>query len=117
MSSDRVIAVDSRDLPWEERPQPLGKLTYRKDLFSDPDTGMEVRLVRYPAGYLGAAHTHHCGHGVYVLEGTFRTHEGTYGPGSFAWFAEGESMQHGATADGDATVLFVTNKPFDIQYV
>jgi len=25
-------------------------------------------------------------------------------------------MEHGATADGDVTVLFITNKPFDIHY-
>jgi hypothetical protein len=25
-------------------------------------------------------------------------------------------MEHGATAEQDVTVLFVTNKPFDIHY-
>jgi hypothetical protein len=25
-------------------------------------------------------------------------------------------MEHGATADADVTVLFITNKPFDIHY-
>jgi hypothetical protein len=25
-------------------------------------------------------------------------------------------MEHGASADGDATVLFITNKPFAIHY-
>jgi hypothetical protein len=25
-------------------------------------------------------------------------------------------MQHGASADGDCTFLFITNKPFDIHY-
>jgi len=25
-------------------------------------------------------------------------------------------MQHGAAAEGDVTVVFITNKPFDIHY-
>jgi hypothetical protein len=25
-------------------------------------------------------------------------------------------MQHGASADGDCTFLFITNNPFDIHY-
>jgi quercetin dioxygenase-like cupin family protein len=111
----KVVAVRGNELAWEERPKPAGT-TFRKDLFGDPDTGMEIRLVRYPAGYMGPAHAHHCGHGLYVLEGTPRTHEGTYGPGSFVWFAEGEWMEHGATAAGDVTVVFITNKAFDIYY-
>jgi quercetin dioxygenase-like cupin family protein len=77
---------------------------------------MEVRLVRYPAGFVNPLHTHHCAHGMYVLEGTLVTHEGHYGPGHFVWFPEGNVMEHGATAEQDVTVLFVTNKPFDIHF-
>jgi quercetin dioxygenase-like cupin family protein len=62
-------------------------------------------------------HTHPCGHGMYVLEGNLVTHRGTYGPGSFVWFPEGEAMEHGASAQGDVTVVFITNKPFRIDYV
>jgi hypothetical protein len=51
-----------------------------------------------------------------VLEGTLTTHQSEYGPGSFVWFPEGGKMQHGASVDGDATLLFFTNKPFDIHY-
>ncbi len=92
-------AVDSGQIPWSERrnehvPGPI----FRKDLFSDPETGMMVRLVRYPAGVINPAHTHPCGHGMYVLEGTLVTHRGEYGPGSFVWFPEGEVMTHGASA-------------------
>ena len=45
------------------------------------------------------------------------THKGTFGPGSFVWFPEGEAMEHGAKAEGDVIALFITNKPFDIHYV
>jgi hypothetical protein len=35
---------------------------------------------------------------------------------SFIWFPEGMTMAHGATADNDVNILFITNKPFDIHY-
>src|SRR5262249_21247337 len=77
----------------------------------------EIRLVRYPAGLVNPAHTHPCGHGLYVLEGQLDTHKGTFGPGTFVWFPEGEVMEHGASPAGDVTVLFITNKSFRIDYV
>jgi hypothetical protein len=53
---------------------------------------------------------------MYVLEGTLVTHDGQYGLGHFVWFSEGCHMEHGATAEQDVTVLFITNKPFEIHY-
>ena len=118
MDSKQLIAVDANAKPWEERfNEPTGKTLFRKDLYADPDTGMEVRMVRYPAGFINPLHTHSCAHGMYVLEGTLVTREGRFGEGSFVWFPEGNVMEHGATAEKDVTVLFITNKPFDIHYV
>jgi quercetin dioxygenase-like cupin family protein len=118
MPTSSFFAVDTTQMPWEERPnERIGRALYRKELFSDPETGMLVRLVRYPAGVINPSHTHPCGHGMYVLEGTLVTHKGTFGPGSFVWFPEGEVMEHGASAGGDVTVVFVTNKSFRIDYV
>ena len=117
MDPQKLIVIDAPSQPWEERfNEPTGKVLFRKELFTDPGTGMEVRLVRYPAGFVNPLHTHHCAHGMYVLEGTLVTHEGRYGPGHFVWFPEGNVMEHGATAEQDVTVLFVTNKPFDIHF-
>jgi quercetin dioxygenase-like cupin family protein len=90
---------------------------YRKELYTDPEAGALVRLVRYPAGVINPRHTHPCGPGMYVLEGKLVTHTGTFGPGTFVWFPEGEVMEHGASSEGDVTVLFVTNKTFRIDYV
>lgn len=113
-----LIAIDTRALPWEERfNEHLGKSLFRKNLITDPDTGMEVRLVRYPAGVINTLHTHPCAHGMYVLEGTLVTHAGRFGPGYFVWFPEGMPMEHGASAEADTTVLFITNKRFEIHYV
>jgi quercetin dioxygenase-like cupin family protein len=116
--ADELIAVDAGALPWEARfNEHLQRTLYRKNLYTDPDTGMEVRLVRYPAGVINTRHTHPCAHGMYVLEGTLVTHAGRYGPGSFVWFPEGSVMEHGASPEADTTVLFITNKPFEIHYI
>ena len=118
MPSSSFLAVNSNELPWEENfNEKIGRVLLRKPLFNDPETGMLVRLIRYPAGAINPAHTHPCGHGMFVLEGNLVTHNGTYGPGSFVWFPEGEVMEHGASSDGDVTVVFVTNKAFRIDYV
>jgi quercetin dioxygenase-like cupin family protein len=39
----------------------------------DPDTGMMIRLVRYPAGFMNKWHFHPRAHGMSVLEGTLVT--------------------------------------------
>ena len=117
MSDKEMLGIDTNSVPWEEHyTEFLGKSNDRKRLLQDPDTGMEISLVRYPAGFTTTWHTHPCAHGMYVLEGTLVTHEGSYGPGTFVWFPEGSVMEHGATTASDVTVLFITNKPFEIHY-
>ena len=59
-------------------------------------------------------HTHPGAHGIYV---TLVSHQGSHPAGSFAWFPEGGKMQHEASADGDGTFPFITNRPFGIQHV
>lgn len=85
-------------------------------LHDDAETGMWIVKMMYRAGHTTTWHTHPCGHGMYVLEGTLVTHQGDFGPGSFVWFPEGGMMQHGTTLTDDATFLFMTNKPFDISF-
>ena len=117
MANQALIAIDTNAMPWEERfNEKIGRALYRKNLIEDPETGMEIRLVRYPAGIINPLHTHPCAHGMFVLEGTLVTHSGSYGPGTFVWFPEGTTMEHGASADGDTTVVFITNKRFEIHY-
>ncbi len=118
MVKQEMIAIDTTTMPWEERySAPLGKTNFRKLLVQDPDTGMEVRLIRYPAGFVATWHTHPCAHGIYVLEGTLMTHAGTYGPGSCVGVPVGMLMEHGATPQEDAVVMFITNKKFEIHFV
>ena len=118
MNQSNLIAIDTHTVQWEERfNEKIGRALFRKELYTDPETGALIRLVRYPAGVINPRHTHPCGHGMYVLEGKLVTHVGTFGPGTFVWFPEGEVMEHGASSEGDVTVLFVTNKAFRIDYV
>jgi len=118
MNESKLIAIDTRSMPWEERfNERIGRALFRKELYTDPETSAVIRLVRYPAGVINPRHTHPCGHGMYVLEGKLVTHAGTFGPGTFVWFPEGEVMEHGASTEGDVTVLFVTNKAFRMDYV
>ena len=118
MPNNSLVVINAAEAGWEERfNEKIGRPLFRKDLFSDPETGVMIRLVRYPAGVVNPQHTHPCGHGMFVLEGKLVTHEGTYGPGTFVWFPEGIVMEHGASPEADVTVLFVTNKSFRIDYV
>ena len=112
-----LTVVDTTTAAWAAFPIPqLGVELPAMPLIDDPDTGMQVFKIIYRAGFTNPWHTHPCAHGIYVLDGTLRTHRGTFGPGSFVWFPEGGSMEHGATEDGDCTFLFITNKPFAIHY-
>lgn len=115
--SPGFFALDTSTLPWERRENPhLPAPIFRKVMHTDSETGVFFQLVRYPKGVVNPDHTHPCAHAMYVLDGTLLTHKGRFGPGSFVWFPEGEVMHHGATTEGDVTVLLVSNKPFSIHY-
>jgi quercetin dioxygenase-like cupin family protein len=116
-----ITNIDTNREPWQILTiQQTGAKIPFKPLLSDPDTGMQVFLIRYDAGFTNVWHTHPCAHGFWVidgiLEGFDRKGKHEFGPGNFAWFPEGGWMQHGATKVNDCTFLFITNKPFAIFY-
>jgi quercetin dioxygenase-like cupin family protein len=118
MTENNMIAIDAAAQPWEERVSALlSGSHFRKVLLQHPQAGVEIRLLRYPAGFTMSWHTHSVAHGMYVLEGTLVTHAGTYGPGSFVWFPKGMIMQHGASKTEDVVMLFINEGKFDIQFV
>jgi quercetin dioxygenase-like cupin family protein len=118
MSAEKLQVFDANAMPWEERFVPeLGKALFAKRFLEDLEIGVTVRLVKYPAGFTNSWHTHPCAHGMFVLEGTLVTHQGSFKSGHFVWFPEGMTMEHGATQREDVTVLFITNKKFEIHYV
>jgi quercetin dioxygenase-like cupin family protein len=118
MITGKIEVVDPSKVEWSETLiEHIGRPFYIKPLLNEPETGMGVVMLRYPAGFTNPHHTHPCGHGMYVLEGKLVTHRGEFGPGTFVWFPEGETMQHGASPDQDMVALFITNKPFGIEYM
>ena len=116
--TSQFLAIDTTTLPWEERfSEQIGKAIFRKEFFSDPDTGMMVRLVEYPAGVINPAHTHPCGHGMYVLEGNAGDAQRDIRPRQLRLVSRRGRDGARRTADGDVIVVFITNKPFRIDYV
>ncbi|GGA34841.1 cupin domain-containing protein [Paenibacillus physcomitrellae] len=115
----KLIAKDIHNMEWDELVKENTDIRmYEKKLLNDPDTGMLINYCYYPQGFITPWHIHDkMSHGMYVLEGTLYTSQGSFGPGSFVWFPEGIVAEHGAAAEGGATVLFITNAPFNITYL
>jgi len=68
-----------------------------------------------PRRVINVRHTHPCAHGMYVLEGNAGDPRRTLCPGSSCGFRrDGDGAW--ATPERDVTVLFITNKPFEIHY-
>ena len=111
------IPVDAvRPLDFKHVSRNTGNTTYEQYFVRDEETGMSVKFIRYPKGGVTPLHDHHCAHGMFVLRGTLVTDRGSFAPGSFVWFPEGDVMTHGASAEEDCDCLFITNKAFDIHY-
>ncbi len=116
-SADEYYAIDTNSVEWEASHNPkLGVDLGRLMLRMDPRTATEIRMIRYPKGVMNPAHKHPCGHGIFVLEGTLKTHRGEYGPGTWVWFPQGDVMEHGATDDSDVVGIFITDGAFEINY-
>lgn len=113
-----LTVVDTTTAGWQGFPiEYIGANLEHVPLVDDPETGMTVLKMVYRAGFTNPWHSHPCAHGIYVLDGTLKTHQGQFRAGSFVWFPEGGIMEHGATQEEDCTFLFFTNKPFAIHYV
>ena len=115
MNND-VILFHKNEIKLDKHISKIGKVSYSKVVYTDPNSGMLIKYVHYPKGTIARDHTHHCGHGMYVLKGTLYTDQGDFEEGSFVWFPEGVVMAHGAK-DTDVDCVFITNKPFDIDYL
>lgn len=101
---------------WIQVEQPQGSTFMDKQMIQDA-TGMVVNMTHYPKGYWKPYHRHTCSHGMFVISGRLKTDDGVYGPGTFVWHPEGYKCGHGATDEEDCVFLFVSNKPFDIEFL
>lgn len=117
MKAEEMIVVQADTLLWEESSDIEVGLAKYRTLHKDLETGIEVRIIRYPAGVKTPRHAHLSAEGMYVLEGTLVTWAGSYGPGSFVWFPEGTVMEHGASKDHGVTVLSISDKALKTYFV
>ena len=93
--------------------QPIGV----RLLHSDPGSGEEHYLIRYPAGLRGRMHRHTAAHTIVVLEGRLDANGQVIGAGAYAHFPAGEAMRHQAAEDGPCLFVVLFHGPFDVQIV
>lgn len=111
------ILVDTNRMEWFYRmASTSGKLFSKKALHQDKDTGMEINLMRYPAGFTTECHAHPCSQGFYIIQGQFHSDQMIYGPGTMLWYPEGCIAEHGATAYEDCVCIQFSNKPQKMLY-
>lgn len=111
------IVSDVGRMPWEYRATSTdGKFFGKKALHLDPETGMQINYMCYPAGFTTYKHTHPAGHGFYVLSGQLKSNGAYFGEESFVWYEEGCVAEHGATAYENLICLQISNKTFSIEY-
>jgi len=86
-----------------------------RQLYSDPISGEEHYLVRYPPGTRGRLHRHTAAHTIVVLEGRLDANGQIIAPGSYAHFPAAEPMVHQATDDEACLFLLLFHGPFDVE--
>lgn len=114
----KPIYFEQQKLPWETITDAhLGKQFKDMKLIFDEDTGMVINLSIYPKGYYKTKHVHSCAHGILVLQGTLKTDEGEFGPGTFVWYPAGTVMSHGATDREECLFLYIQDKKGALTYL
>ncbi|HEY6296218.1 MAG TPA: cupin domain-containing protein [Streptosporangiaceae bacterium] len=91
--------------------QPIGL----RLLYSDPFSGEEHYVVRYPAGLKGRPHQHTAAHTIIVLDGQLDANGRVIGSGSYAHFPAGEVMRHQAAGEGPCLFVLLFHGPFDVR--
>ncbi|MDF7637935.1 hypothetical protein PT285_00585 [Lactobacillus sp. ESL0791] len=96
---------------------------YLKDILTPEQIGGCVYLIDYPETHITEWHNHTFSHGMYVLNGVYCNQsqydqtEKYYGPGSFVFGPKGQVMRHGAAAGQHCYGIFITDKPFSLNYL
>ncbi|MBQ6474823.1 MAG: cupin domain-containing protein [Clostridia bacterium] len=84
-------------------------------MISDTDfDGMQITCILYPAGFRRPAHSMSAGSGVYVIDGSFTTEEGTFEKGTLIWHPKDHVYSY-STQTG-CKLLFITSKACEGTY-
>jgi quercetin dioxygenase-like cupin family protein len=86
-------------------------------LHTDPATGAEHYVIRYPPGLRARLHRHTAAHTIVVLEGRLAVNDRVVGPGAYCHFPAGEPMFHTAAGEEGCTFLILFDGPFDVEAV
>jgi quercetin dioxygenase-like cupin family protein len=84
-------------------------------LFTDPTSGAEHYLIRYPAGLRAQPHRHSAAHTIVVLEGSLRVNETVIGPGAYAHFPAMSAMLHAPAGNEGCLLVFIFDGPQDVE--
>lgn len=102
---------------WIEKEEPKGCFFDDKPMITDPLHGAVFNFSHYREGFWKPYHRHTCSHGIYVIDGEMQADDKIYGPGSFVWDPAGYQGGHGAAPGKDCHFLFISNLPFDIEFL
>jgi quercetin dioxygenase-like cupin family protein len=86
-------------------------------LYTDPDSGAEHYLIRYPAGLRTRLHRHTAAHTIVVIEGGLEVNGRVIGAGSYCHFPAGEAMRHAPEGDDSCLFVIIFDGPVDAQPV
>jgi quercetin dioxygenase-like cupin family protein len=84
-------------------------------LYTDPDSGAEHYLIRYPAGLRTRLHRHTAAHTMVVIQGSLEVNGKVIGAGSYCHFPGGEAMRHAPAGDGSCLFVIIFAGPVDAQ--
>ncbi len=88
-----------------------------RSLYTDPESGAEHWLIRYPAGLQVQRHRHSAAHTIVVLEGRLLVDGRELGPGSYCHFPAGIPMHHAPTQEEDCVFVIIFDGPLDVEPV
>jgi hypothetical protein len=104
----RTLDFDERVM--EVYDHPIGL----RQLYSDPDSGAEHLLVRYPEGMKARRHKHGVAHTIIVIDGALEVDGRALGPGGYVHHPANTVMLH-QPAPGHGTLFVIMfDGPFDV---
>jgi hypothetical protein len=83
----------------------LGNGLFAKRFLKDPETGVNVRLVKYPAGFTNSWHTHPCAMACSCRMSPLSPIKATSNAAILLSFLKRMTMEHAATLQEDVTVF------------
>ena len=84
-------------------------------LFTDPVSGAEHHLIRYPEGMRARRHRHSAAHTIIVLDGVLEADGELLRAGSYAHFPAGTPMLHQPGPGSGCLFVIVFDGPFDVE--